>query len=71
MSKVSNKCGNLCERPDWLADDAVRREQVSIAKFPANREKNREFSRFAGSNKDSGPTTCVISMACTGIPYAD
>jgi hypothetical protein len=30
-------------RPDCLADDPVRGEPVSEARFPANREKNREF----------------------------
>jgi hypothetical protein len=38
VSKVSNKCGNLGERPDWLADDAVRYEPVSPCKFGKCRE---------------------------------
>jgi hypothetical protein len=32
---------------DWLAEDAVHCEPVSAPKFPANREINREFCRFA------------------------
>jgi hypothetical protein len=38
VSEVSKKYGNLYERPDWLADDAVQYEPVSPCKFGKSRE---------------------------------
>ena len=38
VSEVSKKCGNLYERPDWLAEDAVHREPVSPCNFGKCRE---------------------------------
>jgi hypothetical protein len=35
---------------DWLAVEAVPCELFSQAKFPANREKYREFCVFRGSH---------------------
>jgi hypothetical protein len=50
--------------------DAVDLEPVSTAKFPANREKNREFRQI-------GPLRAILkadaranSEACSEIPYA-
>jgi Haem-degrading len=40
---------NAPKRPDCVADDAVSCEPVSAAKFPANREINREFCRIRSS----------------------
>jgi hypothetical protein len=39
--------GKVADRkvPDFVVADAVVVEPVSTAKFPANREKNREFRR--------------------------
>jgi hypothetical protein len=41
MSRIFLQSGHSPQRPDWLAEDAVRRETVSRAALPA-------FLRFAG-----------------------
>jgi hypothetical protein len=38
-------------------EEAVRVEPVSIPKFPANREKNREFFNFRAKSPLRGPGT--------------
>jgi hypothetical protein len=50
--------------------DAVAVEPVSTAKFPANREINREFCRIRPLCKILKADTRAISKAFSQIPYA-
>jgi hypothetical protein len=50
--------------------DAVAFEPVSNAKFPANREKNRESRRIRTLDAILTAGTRAISKACSEIPYA-
>jgi hypothetical protein len=50
--------------------DAVVFEPVSIAKFPANREKNREFRRIHPLVANLKADTRRNIEACSKIPYA-
>jgi hypothetical protein len=50
--------------------DAASIEQVSTFKFPANREKNREFCRIRPSDAIFEPNPRADSIACGKIPYA-
>jgi hypothetical protein len=50
--------------------DAVDLEPVSTAKFPANREKNREFRRIRTFGAILKADTLVNSEACSKIPYS-
>jgi hypothetical protein len=49
--------------------DAVALEPVSTPKFPANREKNREFRRIRPLNAILNADTRANSKACGEIPY--
>jgi hypothetical protein len=54
----------------WVVADAVAFEPVSTPKFPANREKNREFRRtrtFYAILKAERP---INSEAYSKIPYS-
>jgi hypothetical protein len=50
--------------------DAVGFEPVSTPKFPANREKNREFHRIRALGAILKADTRANSEACSEIPYA-
>jgi hypothetical protein len=50
--------------------DAVTYEPVSILKFPANREKNREFHRIRVLGAILKADTRANSKAFSQIPYA-
>jgi len=50
--------------------DAVQVEPVSTAKFPANREKNREFCRIAVSVASELVNDGVVTGLAKRIPYA-
>jgi hypothetical protein len=50
--------------------DAVTFEPVSIPKFPANREKNREFRQIRPLCQILKANTRAISKAFSQIPYA-
>jgi hypothetical protein len=50
--------------------DAVTIEPVSTAKFPANREKNREFSRIRPLSAILKADTRANLEACSEIPHA-
>jgi hypothetical protein len=52
-----------------MVADAVAFEPVSAAKFPANREINREFRRIRPPCKILKPDTRTISKAFSQIPY--
>jgi hypothetical protein len=58
------------ERSLALAADAVAFEPVSTPKFPANREKNREFCRIRPLNAILKANTRASSETCSEIPYA-
>jgi hypothetical protein len=53
-----------------LAADAVAVEPVSAAKFPANREINREFYQIRPPCEILKANTRAISMPFSQIPYA-
>src|SRR5450830_519800 len=53
-----------------MVADAVRYEPVSTLKFPANREKNREFRRIRPLSAILKADTRANSKACSEIPYA-
>ena len=50
--------------------DAVVIEPVSTPKFPANREKNREFFNFGAVFAIRGLTSPIISGLLSQIPYS-
>ncbi|MGC1623208.1 MAG: hypothetical protein WA759_10480 [Pseudolabrys sp.] len=50
--------------------DAVTYEPVSTPKFPANREKNREFRQIRPLCEILKADTRANSEACREIPYA-
>jgi hypothetical protein len=47
---------------DCVVADAVTYEPVSIPKFPANREKNREFFNFRPDRGSGGPIHAMIPL---------
>ena len=49
--------------------DAVAIEPVSSPKFPANREKNREFYQIRPSGEISSANTQAIPRPFSQIPY--
>jgi hypothetical protein len=53
-----------------LVADAVGIEPVSASKFPANREKNREFRRIRASLAFFVSNRPVHSATCRQIPYS-
>jgi hypothetical protein len=53
-----------------LVVGAVGCEPVSIAKFPANREKNREFRGICPLDAILKTDKPVNSEACSDIPYS-
>src|SRR5450830_1073828 len=53
-----------------MVADAVTYEPVSTLKFPANREKNREFRRIRPLSAILKADTRANSKACSEIPYA-
>jgi hypothetical protein len=55
---------------DCVVADAVAVEPVSTTKFPANREKNREFFNFWPYRGLEHPMRPMISMALEQIPHA-
>jgi len=58
------------ENPDCVVAHAVTCEPVSPGKFPANREKNREFCRIRALDAILNADTRANSKACSKIPYA-
>jgi len=58
------------ENRDWVVADAVTVEPVSTAKFPANREKNREFRRIHPLGPILSAHTLAKSKVSSEIPYA-
>jgi len=52
-----------------MVAQAVAFEPVSVREFPANREKNREFSRTAGSSEQEAPNGGVTAGFRMQIPY--
>jgi hypothetical protein len=54
-----------------VAADAVAVEPVSTAKFPANREKNREFFKIAASGAAKTANNAVVTGLSVPIPYPD
>jgi hypothetical protein len=53
-----------------VAEDAVLIGPVSIVKFPASREINREFRRFGSFLRIRAVNQQANSMSCSQIPYA-
>jgi hypothetical protein len=43
MPGMFGKSPQIGKKQEWMVADAVAFEPVSTLKFPANREKNREF----------------------------
>src|SRR5712692_10690292 len=70
MSMVIRHPEITTQRPHWVADDAVRCAPVSAAKFPENRENNREFFNFGPNFAILASNRRATSMACREIPYA-
>jgi hypothetical protein len=54
---------------DALVADAVQVETVSTLKFPANREKNREFRRICPFDARLKANTRARSEVYSEIPY--
>jgi hypothetical protein len=55
---------------DWVVADAVDIEPVSDPKFPANREKNREFCIIGALGAPEAPNNGVVTGLPMRIPYA-
>ena len=53
-----------------LVADAVVVEPVSTAKFPANREKNREFCKIVASGAPETANNGVVTGLPMQIPYS-
>ena len=53
---------------DFLVADAVPRNRSPTAKFPANREKNREFSKIWPPSRIFVSNSADKSIACEKIP---
>jgi hypothetical protein len=58
----------MCRFEGCVVADAVIIEPVSILKFPANREKNREFFYFGTPGASREPTNPTISGLLSQIP---
>src|SRR3984957_6193806 len=56
-------------RLDCLADEPVLGEPVSEARFPANREKNREFRENWAVWQKAARQNAAESVSCRIIPY--
>ena len=56
--------------PEFVVADAVSCEPVSTLKFPANREKNREFRRIQHLNAILKTNTRANSETSSQIRYA-
>ena len=50
--------------------DAVAVEPVSTRKFPANREKNRQFHKIVASGEAATATNAVAGGLSVRIPYS-
>ena len=70
MAGIFGKSPQVGEKLEWMVADAVHVEPVSIPKFPANREKNREFHQIGPLCKILKAATRANSKACSEIPYA-
>jgi len=55
---------------DCVVADAVAVEPVSTPKFPANREKNRDFFNFKHHPRRGWLTSPMNSEAWSAIPYS-
>jgi hypothetical protein len=53
-----------------MVADAVDVEPVSDPKFPANREKNREYCKIAASGTLEQANNDVVAGLPTQIPYS-
>jgi len=62
--------GKDFEAPEKVVADAVAIEPVSASQFPANREKNREFSEFKAIARISVATKPMISGLLGQTPVA-
>ena len=62
--------GKDFEAPEKVVADAVAIEPVSASQFPANREKNREFSEFKAIARISVATKPMISGLLGQTPFA-
>ena len=62
--------GKDFEAPEKVVADAVAVEPVSASQFPANREKNREFSEFKAIARISVATKPMISGLLGQTPFA-
>jgi hypothetical protein len=47
--------GRMPQQPDWVAEGAVCSETLSRGKFPANREKNREYGEVLANERVGRP----------------
>src|SRR6185312_13462695 len=56
----SHKISGVGDSADCVAADAVAFEPVSAAKFPANREKNRDYFNSGAVFKSHGPISPMI-----------
>jgi hypothetical protein len=66
----SRKVSVIRDQGNCVVADAVPYEPVSIPKFPANREKNREFRRIRLLVRNLNADRRANSEACSEIPYS-
>ena len=66
----SHKVSVTRDSGDCLVADAVLVEPVSTAKFPANREKNREFRKIVASRAPEIRNNGLGTGLLTQIPYS-
>jgi hypothetical protein len=55
---------------EYVVADAVAVEPVSTVKFPANREKNREFCKIAASGAPETLNSSSVAGLPMQIPYS-
>ena len=70
MAGIFGKSPQVGEKLEWMVADAVAIEPVSIPKFPANREKNREFRQIRPLCEILKADTRANSKVSSEIPYA-
>ena len=66
--EIAVRPGGQSARSFKLAEEAVLIGPVSNPKFPANREKNREFCRFGRRSYNLAAIQPLISKVCSKFP---
>ena len=69
MSRSFKWANTASYQPEWVVADAVVVEPVSTSKFPADREKNKEFCKSGAPDAIFAHSRPANSVLCSKIPY--